>query len=193
MRIVTRQLTDFAQVELLYRTRLADDFMPSELKPLESMRRSWTKNAYQCYGLFGGDELLGYAFFVRRDRDYLLDYLAIARERRGEGLGSLFLHQLAACVQDANCAVCEVEDPDKARSTAAREHRERRMQFYLRNGCRKTDVTSTVFGVDYRILEIPTAAEHTAEEVRSVYTELYRSSLAEPFFHTQFRVFLHGN
>ena len=184
--MITRQLTDFAQVEMLYKTRLKKDFSRSELKPLVSMRRSWKKNAYDCYGLFDGDEILGYAFFVRRDRDYLFDYLAIAEERRDEGLGTLFLQQLAECVQGANCVVGEVEDPEASMDEETRAQRERRLQFYLRSGYRKTELTSTVFGVDYRILEVPTASEHTTEELRSVYTELYRSSLPEPFFHTQF-------
>ena len=186
--MVTKQIADFDVVEMLYKTRLKKDFSRAELKPLASMRRSWKKNAYDCYGLYDGDEILGYAFFVRRDKDYLFDYFAITEERRNEGLGSLFLRQLAECVRGANCIVGEVEDPDRAEDEETREQRERRLQFYLRGGYRKTELTSVVFGVDYRILEVPAAEEHTAEELRSIYTELYRSTLPEPFFTTQFRV-----
>ena len=184
----TRQITDFSLIEMLYNTRLKKDFARDELKPLASMRRSWKKNAYDCYGLFDGEEILGYAFFVRRDRDYLFDYFAIAEERRNEGLGSVFLKQLADCVRDADCIVGEVEDPDMAEDEETSLLRERRMQFYLRSGYRKTELTSTVFGVDYRILELPTAAEHKTEELGSAYTELYRSTLPAFFFRTQFRV-----
>ena len=48
----TRRLTDFTQVEMLYKTRLKKDFARNELKPLSSMRRFWEKDAYVCYGLF---------------------------------------------------------------------------------------------------------------------------------------------
>lgn len=146
--MITRRLTDFSQVETLYGTRLKDDFPPDELKPLESMRRSWEKGAYDCYGLFDGGDILGYAFFVRRGRDLLLDYFAIVREQRDRGLGSLFLRQLTGHIRGAECAVCEVQDPDKAESAEERTERERRLRFYLRGGFRKTELTSVLFGVN---------------------------------------------
>ena len=174
---VARQLTDFAQVEALYEERLKKDFVRSELRPLSSMRRSWERSAYDCYGLFDGDEILGYAFFVRLGNNYLLDYLAIAEERRDEGLGSAFLRRLADGMKEANCMVVEVEDPDRAGDAESRAIRERRLQFYLRNGYRDTELRSVVFGVAYRILEVPTAGTHPTGELREVYRELYRSIL----------------
>ena len=187
-RLTTRRLTDFAQVETLYKARLKKDFARDERKPLASMRRSWERGAYECYGLFDGEEILGYAFFVRLGKNYLFDYLAIAEEHRDEGLGSVFLRQLAESLAGADCVVGEVEDPEKAQDAESRATRERRLQFYLRSGYRMTELTSAVFGVDYRILEVPTAKSHTTEELRTVYTELYRSILPGVFFRTQFRV-----
>jgi GNAT superfamily N-acetyltransferase len=183
------RLTDFAQVEALYRIRLKKDFDRRELRPLASLRRSWEHGAYDCYGLYDGGALLGYAFFVRLGKNALLDYLAIAEEHRDEGLGTVFLQMLASCLADADCAVCEVEDPERAQDEETRVQRERRLRFYLRSGYRKTELTSRVFGVDYRILEAPTGKTHTADELRAVYTALYKSILPGLFFHTQFRVF----
>ena len=40
-RLSIRRLTDFAQVEALYQTRLKKDFARKELRPLASLRRSW--------------------------------------------------------------------------------------------------------------------------------------------------------
>lgn len=187
-RLSTRRLTDFAQVETLYETRLKKDFARNELRPLISIRRSWEENAYDCCGLFDGDEILGYAFFVRLGNSYLFDYLAIAEEHRGEGLGSFFLRQLAFGLRDADCVVGEVEDPEQAGNEETRTQRERRLRFYLRSGYRETGLRSEVFGADYRILEIPTGKEHSTEQLRQVYTELYRSILPDFFFRTRFRV-----
>ena len=187
-RLSIRQLTDFAQVEALYKTRLKKDFARNELRPLVSLRRSWEKNAYDCYGLFCGEEILGYAFFVRLGKRCLFDYLAIAEEHRNDGLGSRFLRQLADCLGEADCVVVEVEDPDSAEDEEQRRQRQRRLQFYLRSGYRETALRSQVFGADYRILEAPAAKHHRTEELRQVYTELYRSILPQPFFHTRFRV-----
>jgi len=187
-RVITKRLTEFSQIETLYRERLKNDFARNERKPLSSMRRSWKNNAYDCYGLFDGGEILGYAFFVRRGRNYLFDYFAIDKERRDEGLGSIFLRQLTDCVQNADCIVGEVEDPDKAEDGKTRALRERRLQFYLRAGYRKTELTSCVFGADYRILEVPTGMHHTTGELCRIYSELYRSILPPLFFRTQFHV-----
>lgn len=184
-----RRLTDFAQVEALYQTRLKKDFARNELRPLASLRRSWEQGAYDCYGLFDGNDLLGYAFFVRLGKNDLLDYLAIAEEHRDEGLGTVFLHMLSSCLADADCAVCEVEDPEQTQDEETRAQRERRLRFYLRSGYRKTELTSRVFSVDYRILEVPTGKTHTADELRAIYTALYKSILPGRFFHTQFKVF----
>ena len=187
-RLSTRRLTEFSQVEALYNTRLKKDFVRNERKPLISMRRSWEKNAYDCYGLYDGEEILGYAFFVRLGSSALLDYLAIAEEHRGDGLGTVFLRQLRSCLRDADCVLVEVEDPEKAADGETRLQRERRRQFYLRGGWRETGLCSVLFGADYRILEIPGGKEHSAEQLRRVYTELYRSCLPAFFFRTRFRV-----
>lgn len=184
----TRRLTDFAQVEMLYKTRLKKDFARNELKPLSSMRRFWEKDAYVCYGLFDGDDILGYAFFVCLGKNYLFDYFGIAEGHRDQGLGSFFLRQLAQCFAEADCVIGEVEDPDKAPDEETRALRERRLQFYQRSGYIKTKLTSVVFGADYRILEIPVSASHTTEELRSIYTELYQNIFPPLIFLTQFRV-----
>ena len=186
---VIRRLTDFDLVEKLYKTRLRKDFARNELKPLSSMRRFWEKDSYICYGLFDKEDILGYAFFVRLGKNYLFDYLGIAEGRRSRGLGSDFLHQLAVCFAEADCVIGEVEDPDKAPDEDTRALRERRLQFYQRNGYIKTDLTSVVFGADYRILEVPVTVSHTTEELRSIYTELYRNIFPPLFFRTQFKVF----
>ena len=184
----TRRITDFSRIEQLYHTRLKDDFADNELKPLSAIRQLWEQDAYDCYGLFRAEKILGYAFFVRIGKHYLFDYLAIEAGRRDEGLGSVFLRQLAACLTGADCVVGEVEDPDRAAHAAEREIRERRLQFYLRNGYRSTDLTSKVFGADYRILEVPVGKDHTTDELRSIYTGIYQSIPSAPFFQTQFRV-----
>ena len=185
----TRRLTDFAQIKMLYESQLKKDFVRNELKPLASMKRSWEKGSYDCYGLFDGTEILGYAFYVRLGNDYLLDYLAITDDHRGQGLGSVFLRQLADCMADAGCVIVEVEDPDRAPDEETRALRERRLQFYLRSGYLTVDVTSSVFGVAYRLLEFPATGSHSTEKLRSVYTAIYRDTLPAVFFRTQFQVF----
>ena len=186
--LAVRRLKDFTQIEMLYRGRLKKDFARNELKPLSAMRRLWVKDAYDCYGLFDGDEILGYAFFARVGKNLLLDYFAIADGYREKGLGSFFLRRLAVCLADEDCVLLEVEDPEKALDKESRLLHERRLRFYLRNGHLKTELTSVVFGANYRLLEIPVARPHTTEELMSVYTELYRNIFSPRFFRTDFKV-----
>ncbi len=100
----------------------------------------------------------------------------------------MFLRQLRECLRDADCVIGEVDDPDKTDDTDEKALRERRLRFYLRNGYLKTEVTSRVFGVDYRILELPVGAEHTADEIRETYSELYRGMFPKVIYKTQFKV-----
>ncbi len=183
-----RKLIDFSTIETIYNTRMKKDFIAEELKPLDSIIRSWKSGAYVCYGFFDCDEIVGYAFFVRNGNDYLLDYFAIAEQCRDKGYGSIFLRQLAEHFQSAGSIIVEVEDPEKAEDDITRKQRKRRLEFYLRNGYQKTEVTSTVFGVNYRILEIPTSVKHDTNELRTIYREIYRSILPAQFFLTQFQV-----
>ncbi len=187
--VTVRLLTDFRTVEILYKTRMKKDFPPDELKPLSAIRRLWQDNAYDCCVLSDGEKILGYAFFVRRDRNYLLDYLAVSEECRGEGVGTLFLKLLSECLGDAEYVVAEIEDPDKAEDEETRMLRERRMQFYVRSGFHITKLVSRIYGVDYRVVEMPVNTVHTTEEIRTVYTELYGNMLPKAFYSAYFRVF----
>ena len=184
----TRRLTDFRQVEKLYKSRLESDFAEDELKPLSAMKKSWEEGNYDCYGVFEGEEILGYAFFVSNGDNCLLDYFAIKEDRRNEGLGSIFLKQLTACMEKEKYVIVEVEDPNQANSFDEKTLRNRRLQFYLRNGYMETTLKSSVFGVSYRLLEASNSVPHSARNIRTAYIELYRSILPEEFFQTQFSV-----
>ena len=188
MNYLTKRLTDFRQVESLYKSRLVKDFVENERKPLSSMKESWEKEKYECYGLFDGEKIVGYAFFVRNGKYCLLDYFAIKEDRRNEGLGSIFLKQLAVGMEKERCVIVEVEDPDRANSLDDKTLRNRRLQFYMRNGYLKTALTSSVFGVAYRLLEDSNGVPHAARDICAAYTDIYRSTLPDRFFQTQFSV-----
>lgn len=186
--LLVKRLTDFAQIEMLYHDRLKKDFDTHELRPLSSIKQLWVKKAYDCYGLFDGDQIFGYAFFFRIGGNYLFDYFAIASGYRGQGLGSFFLKHLTASLADAYCVMGEVEDPAKASDEATKAIRERRIQFYLRSGVLTTELTSVVFGEDYLIMEQPLAVSHSTEELKLIYSEFYRNLLPPIYFRTQFSV-----
>lgn len=192
-RMETRRLAGLGELETIYFTRMTQDFARNELRPFSSIRESWERGEYEGYALYDSSNvLLGYALFVRLGSDtgneYLFDYFAISAESRGRGLGSFFLRQLAAYLKGASCIVGEAEDPSAAADEEERENRKRRLRFYLKNGCRETELRSLVFGVDYLIFEVPTGTEHSTEELAEVYTRLYQSTLRPYYFKTCFRI-----
>ena len=180
------------QIEEIYHAYMRDDFARNELRPLFSLLAGFDRGEYDCYGLYEQDALRAYAFFVRLPSDggdiCLFDYLAVIPDLRGQGTGSLFLKALSDKLRGARCIVGEMEDPDAPCSDKERLIREKRRRFYMKNGFLDTGVRSEVFGVDYAIFEVPTGQTHSPDEIRGIYTALYRSILAPLFFKTQFRV-----
>ena len=188
METEVRQLAEFSQFEELYHVHLAQDFSSRELRPLSSIQRLWEQGRYLCFCLYGDETLLAYACFYRRGSDYLFDYLAVVEEYRGRGLGSCFLRQLRDRIADASCVLCEIEDPDKAGSEEERAARLRRQAFYERLGFMVTEVSSRVFGIEYRVLEYPTGTEHGKAEIEALYTSFYRDLFLPRIFGCCFRI-----
>ena len=183
-----KRASDLSEIERIYYSYMTRDFTPDELKPMISINKAWERRAYEALLLLKEDIVLGYAFFVRLNRDYLLDYFAIAEDFRNMGLGTVFLKQFSDFISDADCIAAEIEDPECAENEKDKEMRDKRLLFYLRSGYRETGVKSKVFGVDYCILEAPNAREHSQTGIRSIYTALYQSILPEPFFRFKFQI-----
>lgn len=176
-----------AQIRALYRERLAEDFPSNELKPLSAMEELLNEGRYDCYGCFEGDAILAYAYFVRLDRNALLDYYAVRRDLRDKGVGSAFLRALIeGPLQGPDCTLVEVEDPDAAPDPTGRARRERRRQFYLRNGLVDTGVRARAYDVDYRLLALPPQPD--PEAVRKIYAALYHSFMSDQLYDKWVRV-----
>lgn len=175
-----------AQVTQVYQERMTADFPPDELKPLSRIRQALSEGRYFCAGLFEGEALLAYGFFVilreQGDTELLLDYFAVDAAGRGQGIGSAFLRMLPEQFPDAGAVLIESESPETAKNDAERILRERRIRFYLHNGCLDSGIRTAVFGVRYQILELPLRNTHTPEQLRQIYAGLYRQILPPEMF-----------
>ena len=170
------------QIRFVYQEYMQKDFPDNERKPLKMIEDAVTKQTYECFGLFDGEEICGYAFFVKLMNedgraDYLFDYLAIREELRDQGLGGTFLSLLTDFFSDTRSMLGEVENPEFAQNEDERKTQERRLRFYLQNGIVDTGVTAKVFGVEYRILEVVFGERHTQEQTKEIYQRLYQSFL----------------
>ena len=181
-----------AQTEEVYLARMTADFPPEELKPLARIRRAVAEGRYLCSGLFDGEALLAYGFFVilreNGRTELLLDYFAVDAAHRGQGIGSAYLRMLPEQFSEVGAVLIEAEVPESAVSDADRLLRERRIRFYQRNGCRDSGLEAEVFGVRFRLLELPLRTAHAPSEIRQIYSALYRQILPPAVFRAQIRL-----
>lgn len=182
------------QVKTIYKKRMVKDFPFNERKPLRMIIRALRRQRYICLGLVDQPEghigtirnteedVLGYAFFVKIDDNYLFDYLAIREDVRNHNHGSEFLKLIKQRFADANIVIGEVEDPNYAKNDSQRELQRRRYDFYLRNKVIDTGVKAYAFGVNFLLLELDVSGAHNAEEIEQLYLDLYRIMLPKRMF-----------
>lgn len=211
-------ITDIKLIRKIHTEHLLNDFPENEATPWIYIKEMLRQGKYECYGAFRetaecaektghaeaagrsdpvgqteGD-FLGYAFFLKQELEgkkiYLFDYLAITEKYRNQGVGTEFIRLLGNSITAADVILGEVEDPLAAESEEDRALRERRLQFYQRNGYHLTGVRVRVRGVDYCLLEVPTSAAkfHTDEEVREIYTAIYSHVAPDWFMKKHFRI-----
>lgn len=156
------------QVAEIYNQWIAKHFPADEIKPLKSIERMWKKGCYFALGLYveqdGAECLAGYAFFSRVPgvTQILLDYLAILAEYRQKGFGGYFLAEMQEWLKGADSVSCdgiliETEDAEYAHDEADADMRRKRDAFYRSHGAIETDVRSYVYGVHYKIWNLPVA------------------------------------
>ena len=178
-----------SEVRGIYKTRMVEDFPPAELKPLSAIESMLSQGRYACYGFCAGEGILAYAFFVKLGRWALLDYYAVRRDSRDQGLGSRFLGELiSGPLQSFDCALAEVDDPDFAAEPQELAIRNRRKAFYLRNGLWETGVRASTFGVPFQLLALPVGERMDGESIRRVYAALYHSVLPDWLYDKQIRI-----
>lgn len=171
MKMNLKKLT-LEQVREIYVEHLVFDFPEAEVKPFSRIEGMWNEGVYSAYGLYNDEELTGYALFVTPGEEHyvLLDYFAICRNKRCGGYGSLFLDLLAKNMTNSRGIILEVENPDFAEKEEDLGIMERRIVFYEKNGLHQTEITSKLFGVEYRTMILPFDGDNEV----NVYEELSR-------------------
>lgn len=204
MRTMKIKRLNLSQIKNIYRKFLVFDFPLLEQRPFSRIARYHRQHCYAGYGGYDEDgKLLCYAFFyvhsfpvkgqdgkTRQKRVCLLDYLAVTKDRRDGGIGTKFLQALIRhLAKREDLVFVEVEDPDRAENAEERATRERRMDFYARNGLVDTGVTAVVWTVPYRIIEMdlgeagrPSWAPHVTEEVCDAVERVYHEFFPQPLY-----------
>ena len=130
------------EIESWYTGDFAKAFAENERKPLGDIFALIEEGRYELWGLFeqgteaegdAGSQLIAYAALWKRAGIplVLLDYLGVSEDRRNGGLGASILEVLKA---QGFPIVTESELPVHGDSADENAIRERRMEFYRRNG-----------------------------------------------------------
>lgn len=163
------------ELELVYNRHLCADFPPEELKPLPVMHRLWAQGCYHPCGVVDdAGELLGYAFLWDSEGYVLLDHLGVLQTRRNDGLGSKMLRLLQQTCAKRDGIIMEAEAPGGGVEDVIRN---RRLNFYRRNGCRFLPHDAWVFGMHFRVLLLDTSGRDTNEAALAAHQKLYQNYL----------------
>ncbi len=193
-----KELSD-SELLKMYQRYINEHFPADEVKPLETIERMVEMDYYYGLGLYDASEdfdgeleadwleqlpLMGYAFFVKDTKEniMLLDYFAVLEEYRNDGWGSIFLSKMRDIAEDYRGILLETEDIDFAKDEEERSLRERRDDFYARNGVVKTDVKSKLFGVNFAIWFYPVKEELSFEDCRKSLINIYRTIVPESMY-----------
>ena len=140
-----RGFLDLLKIKTLYR----EAFPKCERKPF-SIILSMTENGKTDLWLFEDENgFAGMCATINGSDTVLIDYLAVAKRRRGTGVGTRMLSALLEHYKDYGVFL-EIEELDETADNNA--ERVRRKEFYLRAGLVPMDTHVKLFGVDMELL-----------------------------------------
>ena len=161
---------DWCKIYRLYQSA----FPASEKKPFSMIRSMQKKGKSDVWYCVENGKFAGLVITINGPDEILLDYLAVAKNRRGQGIGSKMLKKMRE--QYAGKGVfLEIEIVDEAAENY--EERKRRKQFYLKNGMTPMSIFVELFGVDMELLGFDCSL--TFEEYHDFYRDNYNTWAAE--------------
>lgn len=175
---------EWKQIEELYGMNMQEDFPAGELKPLSLLRCLYQRQICKAYGFYdeGESQRLAYAIFEKADKEnvWLLDYLAVEKTARGSGIGSRVIKAIRDSFSEPAAVMLEIERLDEAENEKQQIERERRKNFYLKNGLVETGVYTIADGnIGYEILCLPIQKEVMGIEAVKAMQNLYETFFEE--------------
>lgn len=173
---------DKKELAYIYDNLMPNHFPREEIKPWSKISALWDEGKY--HGYIWEDEageLIGYALlYAGPDNYWLLDYYAVNSKERNKGYGSRFLGEMKAELADKIAGIIiETENPEFGKDEDEKSLRDRRINFYLRNGCDRSGILSIAQEVEYVILYLACQKPCQANEVAEYLMQIYDLVLPE--------------
>lgn len=181
------KVLDFKQISDIYYTHMPEAFPKEEIRSYQNLKSLLERGAYQAIAGFEKDELCIYAFFAvdKDNNNYLLDYFASIKGKRGAGLGSKFLSEVPRLIKSFNILFLETERIECAKTLEETEIRTRRINFYKRNGYEMTAVKSIVWDYPFNVMYYKNSKTCEYDEVKSALTDMYKVIFTKEVFETK--------
>lgn len=149
-------------------------FPASEKKPFSMIRVMCKTGKSDVWYCEENGKFAGLVITINGPDKILLDYLAVAKKHRGQGIGSKILQKMREQYTGKGVFL-EIETVDEKAENY--EERKRRKQFYLANGMTPINVFVELFGVDMELLGFDCYL--TFEEYHDFYRNNYNEWAAE--------------
>lgn len=140
-----RGISEWIRVYRLYLSA----FPANERKPFAIILNKYRNGKADVWCFWQNDRIVGFTSTINGEHVILLDYLAVDRKHRGQGVGSAALYELRKKYIGKGVFV-EIENTREASSNQA--ERLRRKQFYLGCGMEDMNVTVNLFGVNMELM-----------------------------------------
>lgn len=140
-----RTLMDWLRIRRLYQ----EAFPSCERKPFSIIVSMWKKRRTAVWCFRQDGRFAGFAATINGPGLILIDYLAVEKKRRGQGVGSQALRALKARYPACTLFV-EIESPFE--DAPNREERLHRKAFYMRCGYLPSRTMADVFGTKMELL-----------------------------------------
>ena len=159
-----KKWVDMLRLRLLYR----EAFPRCERKPFSIIKAMSEKGKTDLWYFEDDCGFMGLCATINGSDKVLIDYLAVAKRRRGTGVGTQMLKALIEHYKDYGIFLeIEMLDPEAGNNA----ERIRRREFYLRCGLQPMDTYAKLFGVDMELLGI--GCRLSFDEYRDFYLNNY--------------------
>ncbi len=167
------------EITNIFNKFIVNDFPKNEVKPLARMISMYERKTYICFEIKDDEKFVGYAFFVKLNKSYLLDYFAIAKDLRGEGYGSKALNLIKESFEEkVDVIIIESENPEYAKNMEEYTIQSKRIKFYKSCNCNMTKIKANTFLSEYNIFTLCDKINDETE-IKERYINIYWSMVDE--------------
>lgn len=153
------------------------DFPRIERTPYYKIRKGSEKGIIHILVLEDEENILAYALNIEYENYVLIYYLATVEANRGKGYGTQFLNLMQVYYQKREGLFIEVERQGYGKDEKENQIRQKRIEFYRRNGFKEIDLVANIYCTDYEIylLELHTHKDNyiNQEEIIRIERNIY--------------------